>query len=169
MRCQFYDALAKQFPQLSPSGQDDETQALHARAFITWYVASAIKTAQWRCELEQVVRTGEGAFHRADLVATAPDGALWAIDVSITAAWRGDTVHAHLECAAASKASRYTPGGARHEGLAFLQQVLARIAAAEGVDDWKPHVSQSTQQHPRTPCTSHASSHWQMHMAGSCM
>ena len=33
-----------------------------------------LKAARWRCETEQVVRTGEGTFHRADLVATAPDG-----------------------------------------------------------------------------------------------
>ena len=190
LRRHFYDAMAKQLrdmlPQLIPSGQDDESQALHIRAILAWYTASPdthlprgpfrlafathlglpvfepeqrcmyrplatgracsaalgqhgnhvhacaygprqrrhnsvrdawatiIKAARWRCESEQIVRTGDDSFHRADLVATAPDGTLWALDVSITAAPGGaDTVHAHLERTATAKASRYTTGGVR--------------------------------------------------------
>ena len=44
LRRHFYDALSKQLcdmmPQLTPSGQDDESQALHVRALLAWYVAS---------------------------------------------------------------------------------------------------------------------------------
>ena len=253
-----YDAMAKQLrdmlPHLTPSGQDDESQALHVRAVLAWYTASPdthlprgpfrlavathlglpvfepeqrcsyrplttgracsaalgqhgshvhtcaygprqrrhnsirdawatiIRAARWRCETEQVVRTGDGAFHRADLIATAPDGTLWALDVSITATpGSSDTVHAHLERTATAKASRYTPGGARQlpdghtlvplihsadygwlslEGLSFLQRLLTHIAASEpplGIDAWKPHVASITSYHLATLASTHAS------------
>ena len=149
-----------------------------------------IKSALWRCETEQVVRTGEGTFHRADLVATASDGTLWAFDVSITATPGGeDTVHAHLERTAAAKASRYTPGGARSlpdgrtlvpliysaesgwlnlEGFAFLRRILTQIANADAplaVDEWQPHTSLVTQQHLARLAHAMHLSHWQMHHA----
>ena len=141
-------------------------------------------------ESEQVVCTGEGAFHRADLIATAPEGTLWALDVSITASpGGGDTVHAHLERSAAAEASRYMPGGARGlpdghtmvsliysselgwlslEGLAFLQRILSQVAACEpplGVDAWRPHVSHVTQRHLAHLAHALHLSHWQMHHA----
>ena len=131
--------------------------------------AAIIKTAHWRCDTEQVVRTGEGTCpHRADLVATAPDGTLWALDASITAnsgRWQIRCVHT-LERTAAAKASalyprwraRQLPDGhtlvplihsADHgwlslEGLAFLQRILTQIAGTEpplGISEWKPHVA----------------------------
>ena len=43
------------------------------------------KAAHWHADIEQVVRTGEDAFHRVDIAAAAPHGTLWALDVSITA------------------------------------------------------------------------------------
>ena len=73
-----------------------------------------LKAAHWHADTEQLVRTGDNAFHRADLTAAAPDGTLWAFDVSVTATpGPEDTVHAHLERSANAKASRYRPGGER--------------------------------------------------------
>ena len=117
-------------------------------------------------------------------------GALWALDVSISATpGGGDTVHAHLERTAAAKASRYTPGGARRlpdghtlvpliysadhgwlnlEGLAFLQHTSSQVAARDpplGVHDWQPHVAQIVQQHLARLAHALHMSHWQMHQA----
>ena len=156
----------------------------------TQRLQTLVKAARWRCETEQVVRAGAGAFHRDDLVATAPDGTLWALDVSISATpGGGDTVHAHLERAATANASRYTPGGVRGlpaghtmvpliysaesgwmnlESLAFLQHILAQVVATEpplGIDEWQPHVSFNTQQHLARLAHALYLYHWQMRYA----
>ena len=160
-----------------------------ARLCVCVYTRLRVCVCVWRCETEQVVRTGEGAFHRADLIATAPDGTLWALDVSITATpGSSDTVHAHLERTATAKAFRYTPGGARHpdghtlvplihsadygwlslEGLSFLQRLLTYIAASEpplGIDAWKSHVASVTSYHLATLASTMHLAHWQMHQA----
>ena len=73
-----------------------------------------LTAAHWHADIEQIVRTGEDAFHRADIAAAAPDGTLWAFDVSIKATpGPEDIVHAHLERSANAKASRYRFGGDR--------------------------------------------------------
>ena len=131
-----------------------------------------LKAAHWHADIEQVIRTGEDAFHRADITAAAPDGTLWAFDVSITATpGPEDTVHAHLERSANAKASRYRPGGERRlpdghtlvplihsadfgwlntEELSFLQRILSQISAADAppdVDGWQPNQTAVTQHH----------------------
>ena len=39
------------------------------------------REAGWRIGIEQLVRTRDGGTDRADVVATSPEGTLWALDI----------------------------------------------------------------------------------------
>ena len=144
-----------------------------------------LRAAHWHADIEQVVRTGEDAFHRAAL-----DGTLWAFDVSITATpGPEDTVHAQLERSTNAKASRYRAGGARQlldghtlvplihsadmgwlnlEALNFPQRILSQISAADAppdVDGWQPHQVAVTQHHHARLSHALHLAHCQMHNA----
>ena len=151
---------------------------------------SLLRNAYWHADIEQLVRTGDDTHHRADISATAPDGTLWAFDVSITATpGPEDTVHAHLERSANAKASRYRPGRERRlpdghtlvplihsadfgwlglEALSFLQRILSAISAADAppdIEGWQPHHSAATQHHLAKLSQALHLAHCQMHSA----
>ena len=149
-----------------------------------------LKAAHWHCDTEQLVRTGDATHHRADITAAGPDGTLWALDVAVTATpGPHDTIHQHLERTASAKATRYTPGGARHlpdghtlvplifsadhpwmnlEALQFLHKVLNQacaVTAPPTVGEWQPHVASLQQNHLAKLSHALHLSNWQMHAA----
>ena len=158
---------------------------------ITWDAWLALlKAAHWHADIEQVVRTGEDAYHRADITAASPEGTLWALDVSITATPGPEgTVHEHLECSANAKASQCRPGGERRlpdghtlvplihsadlgwfniETMNLLQRLMSRLSvvdATPGVEDGQPLLATVTQLQLAKISQAMHLAHWQMHTA----
>ena len=149
-----------------------------------------LKAAHWHADSDQLVRTGDDTYHRADITAASPDGTLWALDVSVTATPGPEhTVHEHLERSANAKASRYRPGGERRlpdghtlvpliqsadfgwlgiEALTFLQRLLVQLSAADAppsVEEWQPHMATVTQYQLAKLSQSMHLANWQMHTA----
>ena len=48
-------------------------------------VDGSLKSAQWHCDIEQLVRTTEDTYHRADISAANLTGKQFALDIAVTA------------------------------------------------------------------------------------
>ena len=160
----------------------------HDRLRNAW--AELAREAGWHVGLEQLVRTHDGATHRADIVATSPEGTQWALDISITASPDLFAApHDHLQRSADAKATRYTPGGQRtlqdghtlvplihsadspwmcQEAAGFLQRLLRSYAARQAPvepEDWLQHCHQQAAHWHASLSQCLALLNWQMHAA----